>query len=356
MDRLTAIINQINPLQSKLLKEGRDYCDRLAKPLGALGKMEEIYARLYAIFRGDIRLEKKVMMVYVSDNGIVDEGVSSNPQETTYIVAKNMLDGQAAIAILAKQCQAELCVVDSGCKRDIYPTSDDKISQGTKNMLLEAAMTREQAIQAILLGYDKTCEWIEQGYTLFGTGEMGIGNTTTSAALISAILEIPPSEVTGYGAGLTESMKDHKTEVIETCLKKHAPFEDSLDIVSKIGGYDILGMVGTHLACAQYQLPCVVDGLISATGLLVASQFSRLVLDYAFASHISTEPGYRLVQERLGLNPLLSMDMRLGEGVGCPFIFDIMETSVTTIEAMPQFKDSLLNKEDYVDIRLNEST
>ena len=214
-------------------------------------------------------------------------------------------------------------------------------------------MTREQAIAAILVGYKKTEALIKDGYRLFGTGEMGIGNTTTSAAVIAAVLGLKAEDVTGYGAGLTQDMKAHKTVVIQQCLDCHAPYGDILDLTAKLGGLDMLAMAGTHLACARYQLPCVVDGLISLTGLLIAHQLTPHVLDYSFASHASTEPAYRLVSDFLGLEPMLLLDMRLGEGSGCPLAFFLLENAVYTMEHMPTFAEGSLKEEDYVDIRKN---
>lgn len=351
MKRLDEIIGSIRPIDFEKLRAGKALCDQLAKPLGALGKMETIYARLHAMFAKDIDLAKKVVIVYVADNGVVAEGVSSNPQETTYTVAKNLLASQTGLCAISKHVGSDVSVVDIGCIRDVYDHCQDKVKACTGNILHEAAMTRDEAIEAILVGYSKTKDLIDQGYTLFGTGEMGIGNTTTSAAVISALLEVPANKVTGYGAGLTQDMKAHKTAVIQTALKRHAPYHDVLDVVSKLGGLDMLGMAGTYLACAQYQLPCVVDGLISIAGLLIASRLSPLVLDYCFASHVSTEPGYALVCEHLGLEPMLLMDMRLGEGSGCPLAFFLMENSVYTIEHMPTFSQANLAKDDYIDIR-----
>lgn len=353
MNELENILANIKALDLNLIHEGKAYCDNLAKPPGALGKMETIYARLYAMFNGRITLSKKVVMVYVADNGVVAEGISANPQETTAIVARNMLQGKTGLCAISKYKGSVVKVIDIGCLQDFSNRSFEKIRKGTGNILVEPAVSREEAIAAILLGYGRTLELIKEGYTLFGTGEMGIGNTTTSAAVISAVLSISPQEATGYGAGLTDRMKAHKVSVVQRAISYHAPFEDILDLVAKLGGLDILGMVGTHLACALHQLPCTVDGVISITGLLVASQLCPNVLDYAFASHMSMEPGYKKVCQFLNLSPMLLMDMRLGEGSGCPLAFSLMETAVYTLEHMPTYSQGKLNREDYVDIRKN---
>ncbi|MBF0777611.1 nicotinate-nucleotide--dimethylbenzimidazole phosphoribosyltransferase [Streptococcus cuniculi] len=351
MKELNQIIARLKPLNGEKIAKGKAICDQLAKPLGALGKMETIYARLYAMFEGNITLSKKVVMVYVADNGIVAEGISANPQETTFIVAQNILKGKTGLCAISQHVGSDVCLVDIGCKKDVGEPSKEKVRYGTRNMLHEPALTKEEGEQAILLGYRKTVELIHQGYTLFGTGEMGIGNTTTSAAVIAAILGLKANQVTGYGAGLTQDMKAHKTQIIQQCLHQHAPYKDSFDVAIKLGGLDLLGMVGTYLACAEYGLPCVIDGLISIAGLLIAERLAPAVLDYCFASHLSTEPAYALVCEDLGLDPMLAMDMRLGEGSGCPLAFFLMENACYTIEHMPTFSEGQLNKEDYIDIR-----
>ncbi|MEW4353885.1 nicotinate-nucleotide--dimethylbenzimidazole phosphoribosyltransferase [Streptococcus pneumoniae] len=354
METVEQIIERLQPLSREKIAEGKAFCDQLAKPLGALGKMETIYARLYAMFEGKIDLAKKVVMVYVADNGIVAEGISSNPQETTFIVAQNILKGKTGLCAISQHVGSSVHLVDIGCKKDLGEHSQDKIRHGTRNMLYEPALIKEEGREAILLGYKQTVELIKKGYTLFGTGEMGIGNTTTSAAVIAAILGLKASQVTGYGAGLTQDMKAHKTAVIEQCLKRHAPYRDVFDMATKLGGLDLLGMVGTYLACAEYQFPCVIDGLISIAALLIAARLAPVVLDYCFPSHISTEPGYALVCEELGLEPMLAMDMRLGEGSGCPLAFFLMENACYTIEHMPTFAEGQLDKKDYIDIRNTE--
>lgn len=351
MDELNEILKKIKPLNQERLRQGQLFCDHLAKPLGALGKMETIYARLYAMFEGEISLDKQVVMVYVADNGVVAEGISANPQETTYIVANNMLQGKSGLCAISQYVGSDVEIIDIGCKKDVASISAYKIRKGTGNIVKEPAMTRQEAIAAILVGYERTLKRIKEGYRLFGTGEMGIGNTTTSAAVICAILNLDASLVTGYGAGLTDDMKSYKTKVIQSAVDYHAPYKDVLDLVSKVGGLDMLGMVGTYLACAQHRLPCVVDGLISITALLIACRLNNSVMDYCFASHVSTEPGYKIVCERLGLDPMLLMDMRLGEGAGCPLAFFLMSNGVYTIESMPTFSEGHLNRADYIDIR-----
>lgn len=354
MKSLDQILQNIKPLDRDLLTMAQVFCDQRAKPLGALGKMETIYTRLYAMFRGKIDLTKKIVMVYVADNGVVAEQVSANPQETTFIVGQNMLQGRTGLCSISDHVGSEICVVDIGCCQDLFSPSQDKIRRGTGNIAKEAAMTRAECLRAIELGYMKTKQLIDKGYRLFGTGEMGVGNTTTSAVVIAALLGLTAREVTGYGAGLTSEMHRHKQKVIAACLERYSFTGDALDLASELAGLDILGMVGTYLACAEAQLPCVLDGLISVAALLLASRLTPVVLDYVFASHYSTEPAYALACQHLALSPMILMDMRLGEGSGCPLAFFLMENAVYTLEHMPSFSEAGLDDSDYIDQRVQE--
>ncbi|MBF0779547.1 MULTISPECIES: nicotinate-nucleotide--dimethylbenzimidazole phosphoribosyltransferase [unclassified Granulicatella] len=345
------VLENIQKIDHVYIQQARKYCDNLAKPLGALGKLEDIYCRLYAMFCGKIIIDKKIVIVYVADNGICQEGISANPQVTTYQVGKNMLEGNAGINIMTKQVGADVSIVDIGCLQDLSSFSNQKVRYGTENALKRPALTKKEALRAIQVGYEHTLQLIEQGYTVFGTGEMGVGNTTTSVAVISQLLSKDAQEIVGFGAGINQETLAHKAQIIKRMIEHNAPYEDALDVARKVGGLDILGMVGTYLACAKHQLPFVIDGVISIAALLVAHALNESVLDYAFASHCSTEPGYQVVSEFLNLSPMLQLDMRLGEGTGCPLLFFLMDMAKQTMETMPSFKTAHLNKDDYVDIR-----
>lgn len=351
MRKLEDILEKIQPVSQTALLEGQEHCDRLAKPFGSLGKLELIYSRLFAIFSKKINLSKKVILVFVADNGVVDEGISSNPQETTAQVAFNMKEGKSGVCVLSRFVGNTVKVIDIGCKQDIGGNSAHKIRYGTGNIRKESAMTLEEAEAAIMVGFEVAKEAIQDGFTVLGTGEMGIGNTTTSVALISALLNLDPEGVTGYGAGLTEKMKVHKIKVIQDSLALHSSRTAPLEVASCLGGLDILGIAGTFLAAAYYKIPCVVDGLISIAGLLLAYELNPAVLDYAVGSHYSKEPAFQRVADYLGLEPMFDLDMRLGEGSGCPLAFQLMDTAVYTIEHMPTFEDCFLKPEDYIDIR-----
>ena len=220
MKDLEKIIEQILPIDKDKVQEGQCYCDQLGKPPGSLGKLETIYARLYAMFSGPIDLDKKIVLVYVADNGIVAEGVSANPQETTYTVARNILAGKSGLCAISKHAGSDICLVDIGCKKDIFEGNKDKVCHGTRNMLEEPAMTREQAIAAILVGYKKTEALIRDGYRLFGTGEMGIGNTTTSSTILKVLTDLSLDEIVGYGSGIDDKTLEHKKNVVKKAVEE----------------------------------------------------------------------------------------------------------------------------------------
>ncbi|WEG74072.1 nicotinate-nucleotide--dimethylbenzimidazole phosphoribosyltransferase [Vagococcus intermedius] len=341
----------IKPTDKKYRELASSYCNNLAVPPGALGQLEKTYQKIYGIGRGKVNVDKPGVLVYVSDNGICESGVSSNPVSTTYQVGKNMLEGRAIINLLTKQTGSKLEVVDIGCLTDISEQCEFKVGYSTKNFDKEPAMSRLEAGRALIAGINKTEEIIKQGWNIVGTGEMGVGNTTTSAAVITLLLDSELEEVIGLGAGLNEEGVRRKQKILQKALVYHQPFKDGMDVARKVGGYDILAIAGTFIACSKHQVPCVVDGVISMAGLLVALTFSEAVLDYTFVSHVSMEPGYQLAIKKLGLEPLFHFEMRLGEGSGCPFFFQFIQTACYTIQNMSSFKEAGLNIKDYVDVR-----
>ncbi|CAM3257695.1 nicotinate-nucleotide--dimethylbenzimidazole phosphoribosyltransferase [Vagococcus fessus] len=328
-------------------------CSEMAVPPGAFGHMETLYKKIYSITKGKVKVDKPGILVYVSDNGICEAGVSNNPTSTTYQVGRNMLEGKAAINLLSEKIENQLEIVDVGCLTDLEESVTTKVSYGTNNFLEMPAMTREQAGHALVIGIQKTEEKISEGWNLIGTGEMGVGNTTTSAAVISVLLQEQVERVVGFGAGLDNEGFNRKIMVIKEGLNKNSPFKDGLDVAAKVGGYDILAIAGTFIACAKHQVPCVIDGVISIAGLLVAQTIVPDICDYVLPSHNSMEPGFQLVAKRLGLEPFFQFNMRLGEGSGCPFLFQLVGTSCFLIENMSQFEEVGLNRLDYVDIRNN---
>lgn len=342
---------KIKELDESYLMEAKKYNDTLCKPLGSLGKLEDMYERLYCIFKGKIPEFKKVVIVYASDNGVYKEKISSNPQDTTYKVCKNIINGGSGLCKLAKFYNVKVELLDLGVLEDVVSHTKYKVKKGTNNIRYEAAMQREDAVKAILAGFNKTLELAKEGYNMFGAGEMGVGNTTTSATIISVLLNENAENTTGLGSGLTDSMYENKIKVINDAIINNSPFTDIIDVCAKLSGFDILGMAGTYLASSYLGYPFVLDGVISMAALLIASKINPLVLQYAFSSHSSEEKGAKLTQKHLKIKPFLDLNMRLGEGSGCPIAMSVLESAVYTLSNMATFNDVSVSKDDYIDIR-----
>lgn len=350
-DAIAEVIAGIRPINPSYVREAREYNDSLCKPLGALGRLEEIRERLWAITEGYLAPFKKAVIVYAGDNGVFAEGVSSNPQETTHKVCLNILSRQSGLGRIAEFYGTEVFLEDLAVMEDVAGHTRYKVRKGTDNIMLGPAMSRTDAARFILAGISKTQELAEEGYNLLGAGEMGVCNTTTSAAVISVLTGEAPEVTTGFGSGLTKTGFERKVEVIREAIRVNEPYGDVLDIISKLGGADICAMAGTYLACASNRIPFVLDGVISLAALCAAAEFSPLVLDYAFASHRTKEKGARAVEKEFDLVPILDLDMRLGEGSGCPIAMNIMECAIFTLGSMASFHDVSVNKSDYIDIR-----
>jgi nicotinate-nucleotide--dimethylbenzimidazole phosphoribosyltransferase len=277
-----------------------------------------------------------------ADNGIVEENVTQTDSSITYTVAKNMAENSSNVNLMAKLSNADSFTVDIGMNatvEDGLNIIDRKVSHGTKNFLKAPAMTMEQCTQAILTGIEMVEMVKSKGYNIIATGEMGIGNTTTSSALVSVLLGVEPSLVTGKGAGLSNSGLKRKIEVIQEGIAKHHPDSNSpLEVLSKLGGYDICGMVGVFLGGAIYRIPIVIDGLISAVSALIAYRLSPSTLDYMLPSHIGTEPAMKLVMQELGLNPIIHANMHLGEGTGAVCMFPILDMAMNVYNSNRTFE------------------
>ena len=315
-----------------------DYC---LKPPGSLGKLESM-ARQIAGITGQVHnaIRKKAIVVMMADNGVYTEGVAMYPQDITRIGAEFVTTGRMGVNFLARQAGADIIAVDIGIQVDVdLPrVINRKVRHGTANFLKEPAMTREEAIQAIEAGIEVTMDAIDRGYDLIGTGEIGIGNTTASSAVLFAFTGAPIDRVVGRGAGLTDEAFARKKAVVEEAVRRHRPDpDDPLDVLAKVGGLDIAGMVGTYLACAARRVPVVTDGLISNVAALAAMRCKPEAVQYMIPSHISFEPGAKLLKEITGLEPMLDMDMRLGEGTGCALVFTIIEAALRMIEEMGTF-------------------
>ena len=319
--------------------------DNLIKPPGSLGKLEDIAAKLAGI-TGKIKNDpqKKCILVMCADNGVVDEGIASAPQEITFSMMCNFVKGVTGVAVLARRSGADIKVYDVGVNSDenVPGVINRKLRKSTNNIKSGPAMSREEAVSVIKTGIDAACEAKREGYTLIGAGEMGIGNTTTTTAILSALTGVPAEKITGKGAGLNSEAHINKIAVINEAVRLNAPnAKDPLDLISKLGGFDIAAMTGVFLGAAYSRLPVVADGYISIASACLAVMLNPKVRDYLFLSHVSEEPGYLRYAELLGLEAPLNMNMRLGEGSGCPLMFDVISSACAVINDMATFDEAL---------------
>jgi nicotinate-nucleotide--dimethylbenzimidazole phosphoribosyltransferase len=358
MNLLKETISNIKPSDKEAMKKTWKHIDNLTKPLGSLGKLEEIAAK-YSGITGQVfnKVSKKNIIVMCSDNGICEEGVSSADQIITEVMTNGIPEMKTGVGVLASFANAELTVVDIGVKGEITNPKviNRKVNKGTANMCKEQAMTREEAIKAIETGIEITDKLCSEGYDLFGTGEMGIGNTSTSASVISSLLEIDIDDLVGKGVGLTEEQFENKKKVLKKALEINKPNkEDVIDVLSKVGGFDIAGLCGCFLSAAKNKKAIVIDGVISCAAALCAYQLKPESKEYMFTSHKSDEKAVNYVFKHIGLEPILHLDMRLGEGSGCPLAFNVIEAALHVVNNMATFEDVGIGEESkdrLVDVR-----
>lgn len=346
---LDALVREVLPLDRSAMTAAEEYQARLAKPPGSLGRLEEISIQLAGITgRVHNALNKKQLLVFAADNGVVAEGVSSAPQSVTKQQTINLMRGKTGAAVLAKHFGCGLTVCDVGVNADIYESTvlNRKIAYGTQNICTGPAMTREQTLQAILTGAEiaRTVD-----ADVIGVGEMGIGNTTTSSAVLAVLLGADIEAVTGRGGGITEESFRKKKAVIRTAIEVNRPDRDDVvGVLSKVGGFDLAAMCGAFLGAAAARRPAVIDGLISAAAALCAVRLCPNVHGYLVPSHASFEIGYRLAMEAMDLRPLFDLGMRLGEGSGCPLAFQVLDAACAVINDMATFDEAGIN-DDYLD-------
>ena len=346
---LDALVREVLPLDRGTMTAAEEYQARLAKPPGSLGRLEEISIQLAGITgRVHNALNKKQLLVFAADNGVVAEGVSSAPQSVTKQQTINLMRGKTGAAVLAKHFGCGLTVCDVGVNADIYESAvlNRKIAYGTQNICTGPAMTREQTLQAILTGAEiaRTVD-----ADVIGVGEMGIGNTTTSSAVLAVLLGADVEAVTGRGGGITEETFRKKKAVIRTAIEVNRPDRDDVvGVLSKVGGFDLAAMCGAFLGAAAARRPAVIDGLISAAAALCAVRLCPNVRGYLVPSHASFEIGYRLAMEAMDLRPLFDLGMRLGEGSGCPLAFQVLDAACAVINDMATFDEAGIN-DDYLD-------
>lgn len=344
------LLNKISLLDKASMEAAQNRLDSLTKPLGSLGKLEEIVVRLAGINSCITpKVDKKAVVIMCADNGVVEEGVSSCPKSVTASVTNNFTRGITGINVFSRLTGAKTVIVDIGVDADI-PYSvilDRKIRKGTWNMAKGPAMTREEAIIGIQSGIDIIKDLKAEGINLLGTGEMGIGNTSTSSAVSAVLTGSPINEVVGIGSGLSKKAYQNKIEVIKKAIEINNPnSDDPIDVLAKVGGFDIAGLTGCFIGAAIYRIPIVIDGFISAVAALIAVRMHPGARDYMFPSHGSAEPGTKNVMKALNMEPMLNLDMRLGEGTGAALGFQIFDAAMAAYTQMGSFDDA--NIEQYV--------
>lgn len=347
--KLCEMIRSVGPLDHVAMDAARRRQAALAKPPGSLARLEELSIQLAGI-TGSVhnRIEAKHLLVFAGDNGVVAEGVASAPQSVTLQQTVNLTRARTGASVLAKHFGCGITVCDVGVNAVIREPRvlNKKIAFGTQNIVHGPAMTREEALTAIQTGYELA---VGTEADVLGVGEMGIGNTTTSSAILAVLLELPVEEVTGRGGGITDDSFRKKKQVIRTAIDVNQPDRrDVLDVLHKLGGFDIAAMCGAFLGAAASRRPVVIDGFISAVAALCAVRLCPAVRGYLIPSHASFEIGYRLAMEAMDLQPMLLLGMRLGEGSGCPLAFEILGAACAVINDMATFSEAGIN-DDYLD-------
>ena len=335
---LQALLASIAPADQEAMDQARQRQAQLAKPPGSLGRLEDLSIQLAGITGKPLnRVEHPHLLVFAADNGVVEEGVSSAPQSVTLMQTVNLTRAKTGASTLAKHFGCGITVCDVGVNADIQEPKvlNKKIAYGTQNIVNGPAMTREQAMTALLTGAELA---MQTEADAIGIGEMGIGNTTTSSAVLSVLLGVSVEDVTGRGGGITDAGFQRKKEVIQKAIAVNQPDPaDVVDVLSKVGGFDIAAMCGAFLGAAATHRPVVIDGFISVVAALCAARLCPNVKAYLIPSHASFEIGYRLAMEELGLEPILLLGMRLGEGSGCPIAFQILDAACAIINDMATF-------------------
>ncbi len=342
--RLQQVLSDIRPLDAGIMEEAARRLDQLTKPPGSLGRLEEIAKQLAGV-RGEVmpELTRKAVVVMAGDHGVCEEGVSAFPAEVTPQMVLNFLNGGAAVNVLARQAGADVVCVDIGVNAELsHPLlRSRKIRMGTANMAKGPAMTRAEAEAAVMVGVELARELAEEGYRLLATGEMGIGNTTASSALLAVLGATDAAAAAGRGTGIDDERLRHKQAVIRRAIEVNRPeASDPLDALAKVGGLEIAGLAGLILGAAQSRIPVVIDGFISSAAALVAARLAPLSVSYMIASHLSQEQGHERLLAEIGLTPMLRMDMRLGEGTGAVLAFPMIEAAVRIMKEMATFADA----------------
>lgn len=342
---LEEALRRIKKPSKEAMEACRKHWDSIAKPLHSLGKMEDYLIKIAGMTgTSRICLDKKALVIMCADNGVVEEGVTQSGQEVTAVVSENFLTNKATSCIMCRVTGTDLFPIDIGIARDTS-LRNEKVAYGTKNMTKGPAMTRAEAVQALETGIRIAGELKEKGYRIIATGEMGIGNTTTSSALAAVFLDIPVELVTGRGAGLSTEGLTRKISAIHKAIEVNKPDRtDGVDVLAKVGGFDLAGMAGLFLGGAAYGIPVVVDGIISTAAAMAAYVICPACVDYMLASHVSKEPAAELLLKRMGLEAALDCDMRLGEGTGAVTLFPILELACAVYNSMSTFEEASIEQ------------
>jgi len=348
--KLKEIIEGIQPVEQKYIQKAQERTARLVMPVRALGRLHEISERLCGIQQTlEPAIHEKAILVMAGDHGVVAEGVSAYPQEVTPAMVQTFLAGGAGINAISRQVNADVWVVDMGIIPELDVTGlrgadrlrIEKIGSGTANFTKGPAMSRQAAEKALQVGFEQASRRIENGADILGTGDMGIGNTTPSAAIGAVIVGATPDEMVGRGTGVDDAGLARKRDIVRRGIEANKPrSEDGLDVLAKVGGFEIGGIAGLILAGAFHRRAVVIDGFISTAGALIADALSPSIKDYLFAGHCSEEPGHRIMLKHLGLDPILDLGMRLGYGTGAALAMGVIESAARMFKEMMTFEEA----------------
>lgn len=345
MSKLESTLQKISPLDQEVMAKTQARLDSLTKPPGSLGVMEDIAKRIAGI-TGQVvpEIPQKAAILMAGDHGIVEEGVAPYPQEVTPQMVLNFVNGGAAMSVLTRHVGADLYVVDIGVAVDLPDNTNiikRKVAYGTKNMAKGPAMTLEETVQAIEVGIGVAEEVIAKGAGIIGIGEMGIGNTSPSTAIAAVYSGLPVSQVVGRGTGADDERMKMKIAAIEKAIAVNNPDpKKPLEVMAKVGGLELAGLTGVILACAANRVPVILDGFISTAAAVIAGELAPRAKEYMLGSHLSEEPGHKVILEYLGVKPMLMMNMRLGEGTGAALAMNIVDASLKILREMATFSEA----------------
>lgn len=344
------IIRKIESVKPEFFERAQKRLDNLTKPPGSLGRLEDLAKQLVAITEKPMpSIDRKVVFTFAGDHGVTEEGVSAYPKEVTPQMVFNFMRGGAGINVLARHAGADVVVVDVGVDHDFGAMAGlehRKVVSGTRNMTKGPAMSKEEARQCIQAGIDLASEYAQKGYQLFGTGDMGIGNTTPSSAIAAVMTGRPVPEVTGRGTGINDESLRRKIEVIKESIQLNRPDPaDALDVLSKVGGAEIGGIAGLILGAAAHRIPVVIDGFISTAGAIIAYGIEPKTRDYMIAGHSSVEIGQKAMLDKMGLEPILNLNLRLGEGTGAALAMHMIEAGLRIYKEMATFGEAGVSDE-----------